>query len=205
MKRVLLVLLAVMFMLALTACKTQDNTDETQDDADMNTSDVTPIPDDTDDIATTPDDTDDAQPVNGYDVGNIMNDFSVPTIDDGTFTLSENLGKPVLINLFATWCPPCKAELPDIEELYGEYSEEVAFIIIDVGEDADTAADFAAENNYTMPFAYSLDGEPMPDYYVMGIPQTFVVDADGTIVAYFYGMATFEEFKSAIDEALGAN
>ena len=71
-------------------------------------------------------------PETGYSVGDIMPDFSVPLVGGGTFTLSEHRGKPVFINLFATWCPPCVGEMPDINKLYGEYGDQVAFIIIDI-------------------------------------------------------------------------
>ena len=141
----------------------------------------------------------------GYDVGDVMYDFSLPTIDGGTFTLSENLGKPIFINIFATWCGPCVSEMPHIEELYQEYGDYVTFIIIDAGEGLSEAQGFANDNGYTLPFAYSEYDSFIGSYSVDFVPQTFVLDATGTIVAYIPGSASYEEFESAVTQALGVS
>ncbi len=139
----------------------------------------------------------------GFDVGDIMSDFSVPMVGGGTFTLSENLGKPVFINVYATWCPPCVGEMPEINKLYTELGDQVTFIAIDLGEDEATAQNFADTNSYTLPFAYSLDGAPFgADYNFDYIPQTFVLSANGTIVWSNIGASDYKGFKAAIDAAL---
>lgn len=138
----------------------------------------------------------------GFEVGDVLPDFSVPLVGGGTFTLAENLGKPVFINIFATWCPPCVGEMPEINQLYTELGDQVTFIVIDLGEDEATAQNFADGNGYSVPFAYSLDGVPFADYYVEFIPQTFVLSADGTIVQYFGGSSDYEGFKAAIEAAM---
>lgn len=139
----------------------------------------------------------------GFEVGKVMPDFSVPMVGGGTFKLSEHLGKPVFINLYATWCPPCVGEMPEINKLNSELGDDVTFIVIDLGEDEATAQNFANTNSYTLPFAYSLDGMPFgSDYIVDFIPQTFVLSADGTIVQYFGQRSDYDSFKAAIDEAL---
>jgi len=145
----------------------------------------------------------DVSPKPGFDVGNVMPDFSVPLAGGGTFTLSENLGKPVFINLYATWCGPCVAEMPEIDRLYNEFGDQVNFLVIDVGEDEQTALDFAEQNGYSLPFAYSLDGMPFGfAYRIDSIPRTFVLDADGVISAYYLGMRDYDTFKAAIKAAL---
>ncbi len=138
----------------------------------------------------------------GYKVGQAMPDFSVPLVGGGTFTLSENLGRPVFINLYATWCPPCVGEMPEIDQLYAELGGEVSFIAIDVGEDEATAQAFADSNGFAMPLAYSEDGAPLPGYKIEFIPQTFVLKADGTIAAYFGGSSDYDGFQAAIQEAM---
>jgi len=139
----------------------------------------------------------------GFDVGNALPDFSVPLAGGGTFTLSENLGKPVFINLFATWCGPCVGEMPEIDRLHNELGDQVSFLIIDIGEDEKTALDFADEYGFSLPFAYSLDGMPFGgDYLVDSIPRTFVLDADGVISAYYLGSRDYDTFKAAIQAAL---
>ncbi len=139
----------------------------------------------------------------GFDAGKTLPDFSVPMTGGGTFTLSEKLGKPVFINLFATWCPPCVAEMPEIEQLYTEMGGEVEFIIIDIGEDEATAQGFMDSSGYTLPTAYSIDGAPFgSDYLIQFIPQTFVLKPGGTISEIFGGAANYESFKTAIEEAM---
>jgi thiol-disulfide isomerase/thioredoxin len=132
-----------------------------------------------------------------------MPDFSLPLAGGGTFRLSENLGKPVLINLFATWCPSCVGGMPVIDQLFKELSDQVNFLVIDIGEDEQTALDFAEQNEYSLPFAYSEDGMPFGrGYLVYSIPRTFVLDADGVISAYYEGMQDYDTFKAAIQAAL---
>lgn len=139
----------------------------------------------------------------GFDVGNALPDFSVPLAGGGTFTLSENLGKPVFINLFATWCGPCVGEMPEINKLFKELGDQVNFLVIDIGEDEQTALDFADDNGYSLPFAYSEDGMPFgDDYLIYSIPRTFVLNADGVISAYYEGMRDYDTFKAAIQAAL---
>ena len=138
----------------------------------------------------------------GFEVGDVLPDFSVPLVGGGTFTLSENLGKPVFINIYATWCGPCVGEMPEINKLFGEFGSKVAFIAIDLGEDEATAKDFADSNGYSLPFAYSLDGTPFPGYSFQFIPQTFVLNANGTIVEFYEGASNYAGFKAAIEMAL---
>jgi thiol-disulfide isomerase/thioredoxin len=119
------------------------------------------------------------------------------------FTLSEELAKPVFINLYATWCPPCVAEMPEIEQLYNELGDEVSFIVIGIGEDEATGQAYAQRYGYSLPFAYSLDGAPFGEgYLIQFIPQTFVLKADGTISAFIGGASDYEGFKAAIEEAM---
>jgi cytochrome c-type biogenesis protein len=174
----------------------------TDNDAAANDDEATATADDT---ATANQDTDVTLKVEGYDTGEVMPDFTIPMIDGGTFLLSEHLGKPVFINIFATWCPPCVGEMPEIEELYGKYGNDVTFIIVDLGEDAATAKSFATDNGYTLPFGYSEDGSFLQDYYVDFIPQSFVLAADGTIMKYFPGASDYDGFESAIIDALEAS
>lgn len=136
----------------------------------------------------------------GYDEGDMLPDFSVPLAGGGTFTLSEHSGKPVFINLFATWCGPCKAEMPDIEQLYGEYGDRVTFIAIDIGEDEAIAQDFKNSNEYTLPFAYAENGAPFEGYSIQSIPHTFILNADGIIATHFARAWDYDTLKAAIDK-----
>lgn len=187
-----LAVIMIILTLALTGCGPDTSKPDTV---------VTPPPAQTSAPAEQPEKSPDTE--TGFVVGKTLPDFSVPMAGGGTFTLSENLGKPVLINLFATWCPPCVGEMPEIEQLYTEMGGEVNFVVIDIGEDEATAQGYADENGYTLPFAYSTDGAPFGDSYVIQfIPQSFLLKPDGTISAFFDGARDYETFKAAIEEAL---
>jgi thiol-disulfide isomerase/thioredoxin len=135
--------------------------------------------------------------------GDLLPDFSVPMVGGGTFKLSEKRGKPVFINLFATWCGPCVEETPEIERLYKDFGDKVEFVVIDIGENEATAKAYADSNAYSVPFAYSLDGQPFPKSQIDFIPQTYVLDANGAIVKYFPGASDYDNFRAAVEKALG--
>ncbi len=137
------------------------------------------------------------------DPADMLPDFSVPMVGGGTFKLSEKRGKPVFINLFATWCGSCENEMPDIDRVYKELGSEVHFVIIAVGEDEATVKTFLDRTKFSVPFAYSVDGKPIPEKQIDFIPQTYVLDANGAIVEYFPGPSDYEGFRAAALKAMG--
>lgn len=133
-------------------------------------------------------------------------DFTVSLADGSTFTLSEQQGKPVLLNFWATWCGPCVREMPAFETLYTEYGENAAVLAVNCLEDTATVDAFIAENEYTFPIAYDTDGSVNMRYPTQGIPYTLVIDGDGIVRNIYVGAADAEtqyrEYKKAIDAAL---
>jgi thiol-disulfide isomerase/thioredoxin len=134
--------------------------------------------------------------------GGIMPAFSLPLVGGGDFVFSGKPDKPVLINLFATWCGSCWEEMPHIEKLYKEMGNEVDFLIIDIGEDEATAREYIDQVGNTIPFAYSIDGAPFSDYPVQFLPQTFIVDTEGVITAYFPGPSDYKNFRAALEAVI---
>lgn len=139
--------------------------------------------------------------------GDTAPDFTAQTADGKTFTLSEQNGKVVLLNFWATWCGPCVGEMPAFEKLYGEYKEEVAILAVNCVEDKDTVDQFISDNGYTFPIAYDVDGAVNMKYPTAGIPYTLVIDQDGIVKNIYLGAdgaeKQYEEYKSAIDALLG--
>ena len=121
-------------------------------------------------------------------VGSEAPDFETTLLTGETFRLSEQRGKVVLINIWATWCGPCVAEMPDIDRLAKDYAEELVVIGVNCGEDEQTVADFVVENSYSYLFAadtgYYISGMLYP---TTAIPYTIVVDADGVITQLHRG------------------
>lgn len=124
-------------------------------------------------------------------VGAQAPDFEIELLNGERFRLSEQRGKIVLINIWASWCSPCVAEMPDIDQLARNYAEKLTVIGINCGEDTQTVTDFVAENGYTYSFAadpdYHITGELYPSY---SIPYTIVVNADGVITQLHTGGGT---------------
>ena len=104
--------------------------------------------------------------------------------------LSDFLGKrPIVVNFWATWCPPCKSELPDFDSMYKKYSDEVEFMMV-------------KENGYEFPVYYDTDFDAANVYSVYSIPVTLFIDSDGTIKDQHIGMLTSDQLKSGIKSIL---
>lgn len=140
-------------------------------------------------------------------VGAEAPDFELTMLDGEIFRLSEQRGKVVLINIWATWCPPCVAEMPDIDRLASDYADELVVIGVNCGESEQTIADFVAANGYSYHFAadpsYMVSGMLYP---TMSIPYTIVVNADGVITQLHTGggMGMYDVLKGYVEDALSS-
>jgi peroxiredoxin len=109
-------------------------------------------------------------------------DFTLDKLGGGTVSLSDLQGQAVLVNFWATWCPPCRAEMPAIQRVYDRYRDQgFTVLAVDLQESDSQVADFAAEMGLTFPILMDRDGSVFARYRVMGLPSTFFVDRDGVI------------------------
>ncbi|WP_312640908.1 cytochrome c biogenesis protein CcdA [Hydrogenoanaerobacterium sp.] len=142
-------------------------------------------------------------------------DFTLTDQYGNTHTLSDYKGKVVFLNFWATWCPPCKAEMPHIEELYNEYgknSEDVIFIGVtnpkteEHPQNSDVSIDeiktFLTDHGYTFPSVFDETGAVLKDYYVSAFPTTYMIDRDGNIFGYVSGALTKDIMKNIINQTL---
>ncbi len=115
----------------------------------------------------------------------VAEDFTVATAEGIKASLSDFAGKPVIVNFWASWCPPCKAELPYFQEAYEEYGKEIQFMMVDLldgsRETNATAAQFLKETGYTFPVFYDRDGSASYTYEIYSIPVTLGVTAEGEL------------------------
>lgn len=139
-------------------------------------------------------------------------DFTLTDQYGNVHSLSDYKGKVVFINFWATWCPPCKAELPDIEELYNEYNlnkDEVVILGIvnpdgqDVSEEE--IKDFIEENGYTFPVLFDETGEVLDYFAISAFPTTFMVDKNGEIYGYVTGQMTKDIMVNIIEQTMNAD
>jgi cytochrome c-type biogenesis protein len=144
-------------------------------------------------------------------------DFTLTDQNGNEHTLSDYKGKVVFLNFWATWCPPCQGEMPDIEELYNEYGKnEGDVIFLGVAnpasdahpENADVTKDkvikFLDDNNYTFPVVFDETGDILKNYYISAFPTTFMIDQEGNIYGYVPGALTKDLMVNIINQTLEA-
>lgn len=127
-------------------------------------------------------------------------EFAMPTFDGGTFRLSDHLGKPVVINFWASWCPPCRDEALVLEEAWREYAPRgVVFVGVDIQDVEADAAAYLREFGITYPNGRDADGKITVDYGVIGLPVTFFIGKDGTVVRRWVGAVRPVELRAWVD------
>ena len=133
-------------------------------------------------------------------------DFSFQDSSEGIYSLSDFRGKPVILNFWATWCGYCKMEMPDFDEKYKQYGDDVHFLMVNVTdgnqETVETASAFVAEEGYSFPVYYDTTLEAAMSYPTSGLPVTFIIDAEGAVIAWQQGMMTAENLQKGIDMVL---
>lgn len=124
------------------------------------------------------------------------------TPDGKKINLSDFKGKVIFLNLWATWCPPCVAEMPNIHRLYQKVaSDDIVFVMISVDEEAQKVKKFVERKKFTFP-VYRPQGQLPATLQTQSIPTTFVIAPDGNIVMRQEGMATYdtEKFRKFLTE-----
>ena len=130
-------------------------------------------------------------------------DFSVALFDGNSFQLGTYRGKSVLINFFASWCVPCREEIPTLNQVYREYRQrEVAFIGIAVNDTEDKAKQFVVEFDVSFPTGVDKTGEISDAFGLYGVPTTLFIDKEGIISYLHSGGVTEKLLKHELDKIL---
>lgn len=122
--------------------------------------------------------------------------------DGTTASMADYEGQPVVVNFWASWCPPCVAEMPDLETIHGEFADEVAFLGINTQDSPGAAADLVEQTGVTYDLARDPDGELFQAFGVFGMPTTFFVSADGEIVERHTGIMTLDQMRDFVEDGI---
>ena len=128
-------------------------------------------------------------------------DFTLTELNGKTWTLKELRGKVVVVNFWATWCPPCRKEMPDLETLYKQFKDQGLVILAISDEDGSKVRPFVAEQKVTYPILLDPGRKVNELFQIEGIPKTFVYDRGGKLVAQSIDMRTRRQFLEMLAQA----
>lgn len=138
------------------------------------------------------------------DIGHPAPDFTLPTPNGGTLSLTDLRGQPVILNFWATWCGPCRVEIPALEAASRRAGSQAVILGVSVQESASTVSAFAAEVGMTYPVALDLDAKVARTYRVVGFPTTYIIDAQGIIVDIYPWPINEPLLNSLIDDLIAS-
>lgn len=134
-------------------------------------------------------------------------DFTVYDSDMNEVKLSDFFGKPIIINFWASWCGPCKSELPAFDNLYGKYKDDVVFLMINLTdgqrETVSSVREFVSDSSYSFPVYYDVEYDAANTYGVRSIPETVFISADGSLYDIRVGAISEVVLENYIKEMTG--
>ena len=132
----------------------------------------------------------------------IAPDFTFTDLVTGrTMKLSDLRDKPVYLNFWATWCPPCVKEIPHIQSKYEQYKDRIHFLAISVDSEQEAPAQFISSKGYTFTVGYGNEREISRAYNIEAIPASYIIGTDGTIKAQIVGSMDEADLESFLQKA----
>ena len=133
-------------------------------------------------------------------------DFTVYDADGKEAHLTDFVGKPIVLNFWASWCGPCQMEMPDFDEKYRELGESVSFMMVNMTTGRETkekAMELIKEKGYTFPVFYDTEADAAMTYSAHSLPTTYFIDAEGNAVARAVGAIDSATLQQGIDMISG--
>lgn len=135
--------------------------------------------------------------------GEAAPNFILPSMEGVPFSLDQQRGQVVIVNMWATWCPPCKAEMPMLDAFHAAHAEKgVLVLAVNNEETPETVRAFISEAGFTFPVLFDQYGQIQDSYGVQGLPTTFVIDRNGLIQYIHLGEITEERLLEVIEPLL---
>ncbi len=141
-----------------------------------------------------------AAPKQGPVIGSKVDDFSLPGIETQTVSLSQYRGKIIVLNFWATWCVPCKDEMPLLEKVYQSSGDKLVVIGVNSQESKSDVQKFIDQYQITFPIALDASGELTRKFLVNGYPTTFLIDSNGVMRNLHIGELREDLLKGYISE-----
>ena len=134
-------------------------------------------------------------------------DFTVYDREGNAYALSDFRGQKVIVNFWASWCGPCKSEMPDFQDKFLEYGDEIQFLMVNLTdgyqETVSSAAGFIDNAGYTFPVYFDTDLSGASAYGVNAVPVTYFIDERGVMIAYGKGAMSADVLQRGIDMLIG--
>jgi peroxiredoxin len=128
-------------------------------------------------------------------------DFTLTDLRGKPWALKDLRGQVVLVNIWATWCPPCRTEMPDLDLIYRRFKKDGLVVLGITDENADKARQFVDEHGLSYPILLDSDKNVHRQYTIEGLPRSFVYDRDGKLVAQAIDMRTKKQFLEMLELA----
>lgn len=137
----------------------------------------------------------------GINIGDQAPPFELETLTGETITLADYQGKAVMLNFWATWCPPCRAEMPDMEKFYQSHEVEILAVNLTPTESSENDVESFVQD-YGLNFNIPLDkeGEVSSLYAIRPVPTTFMIDSNGIIQQRVFGALNYDQMVQALRE-----
>ena len=130
-------------------------------------------------------------------------DFAMELLGGGSLETAHLRGKLVLVDFWASWCPPCRHEAPDLAQVYNEYRDRpVEFVGVNIWDNEEAAANYLDEFQVPYPNGIDREGSIAIEYGVRGIPEKFFIGGDGRVLRKFVGPITGQDLRQVLDDLL---
>ena len=130
-------------------------------------------------------------------------DFTVYDLEGNEVHLTDFFGKPIIVNFWASWCGPCKMEMPDFDAAYNTYKDDIVFLMVNMTdgsrETVEVASEFIADSGYTFPVYYDTQYSAAITYSVASLPTSYFLNENGELVAHAKGAIDAETLQRGID------